>query len=514
MSKYSQKIESFLSHVEPSIKLTKQITDNVCIKNIYDSVLKAQKTPINIKITNQTLLKMIHTRDDYPLSYIFFKCLYEKDLLQRVLSHPPDITDLHTFMDWHRENIEHVNLDIIHRLMDSLIKDQYDKKKDDKKKELVYEFDNIDDTPHDIPLDELEKVTDQKMTEVFNKMFDVDIYEELITVYTLIFKPMGARKILHDAIYNNKFISIDVQYDIESVNLEHIECVINDKHKINMFIPEGKTRPDLKKIATTIMMMEHLAEMYNNNPIGIPLVDLTIIFSDQKKNVYHWTNMLCCDNINSGSTYPGKSIVCWRREEFQKVLIHELFHYYKFDFHSSDPYYQQLDSMIQVPKIIGSDMLNECYTESCTIIILIIYRYLMLNMDSDFKKYLKTELSFIMFQLGKIISIFGGDSFRDLVTEKTIIKQNTSFRSYFLLKLILLCNIDALLDVMNESMIVSNERLLAFGNLINSSWNDFLTDTNNIYIINTFIQQITHAYEKGDDRWIFKTCRMSVNDII
>lgn len=529
MSKYSQKIESFLTDIDPSIKLTKPISENISIKNIYNSVLEAKKTNVDIKIISQKLIKMIHTRDEYPLSYIFFKCLYETELLNRVLSHPPNITDLHTFMDWHRENIEYVNFDAIHNLMDDIIKNQDTKQNKDKKEELLNEFDNIDDTPQNVSDEEIEKSTNNamnKFVEIIDQINELDIYEELKTVYTLMFKTTGVRKILHDSIYNNKFISIDIQYDLESVDLEYVECIINNRHKLNIFVPKGKLHPDLKKVATTIIMMENLAKIYNIEK-ELPVVNLTIIFSDQKKNVYHWTNTLCCDNINSGSTYPGKSIVCWRREEFQKVLIHELFHYYKLDFYQMDPYYQQLNTMIHIPKITGTDMLNESYTESCTTLILIVFRYLMniqtdnpilINQNNEFNdyfiKYLKIEIAFIMFQVAKIITIFGGDSFEDMVTKKIVIKQNTSFRSYFLIKLILLCNTDSLLNTLNESMIMSNERLILFGELINDSWNNFVKNTHNLQIINNFIKQIKKAYEKEDDKWIFKTCRMSVNDTI
>lgn len=481
MSKYSQKIDNLLTDIDPSIKLNINIDllDNSSIKNIYDSAIKAKNSDFNVKKIKQSELRSIHTKDEYPLSYIFFKCLYETNLLDRILSHSPDITDLHTFMNWYRENIDHVDFDLIHKIMDDLITVDNDNNNDNN---------NSNDTT----------------------------YDELKLVYMLMFKPTDVRKILHDSIYNNKFISVDVQYAIESTDLEYFEYVINDKHTLNIFVPKGKTQPDLEKVAIIIDMMENLAKIYPTN--NIPYVNLTIIFSDQKKNVYPWTNVLCCDNINSGSTYPGKYITCWRREEFYKVLIHELFHYYKFDFHNSDPYYQQLNKILKVPKINGSDMINESYTESVTILILIILRYVMQNnnmndMNIYFIKNLKKEIAFIMFQLAKIIVIFGGIRFRDLITNKIVINQCTSFRSYFLLKLILLCNTTTLIHIINESMIISNERLIEFGNIINISWDTFLENEHNIQIIDNFIDYIKDAFEKEDERWIFRTCRMSVHDI-
>jgi len=477
-----------LHDVDPSINLNNNANananDNTSINNIYNSATQAIKTQYDIKIIKEQQLNLIHERDDYPLSYIFFKCLYETELLNRILSHPPDITDLHTFMDWHRENIEYIDFDLIHTIMN----------------ELYHNNNNNNDN-------------------------DNDVYEELKLVYALMFKPTGIRKILHDAIYDNKFISVDVQYDLESVDLQYTEYLIDERHRVHLFVPKDKSIPDLTKIAVTINTMESLAKIYTDRS-DIPPVDLKIIFSDQKKTVYPWTRILCCDNINSGSTYPGVSIVCWRREEFQKVLIHELFHYYKFDFYKTDPFYNQLSNMILIPKINESesdtDMLNECYTEACTIIILILIRYVMLNLNNnstdDLYRYLishlKIEITFIMFQVAKMISIFGGDSFNDYVTGKTIIKQRTSFRSYFMVKLLLLYNIYELLDFINDSMVVSNERLLQLGNLINSSWIKFLKDDHNIRIIDNFISQNKEAFNTDDNRWIFRTCRMCVNDSV
>ena len=79
MSKYSKKIESFLHDVDPSINLNNNANananDNTSINNIYNSATQAIKTQYDIKIIKEQQLNLIHERDDYPLSYIFFKCL-------------------------------------------------------------------------------------------------------------------------------------------------------------------------------------------------------------------------------------------------------------------------------------------------------------------------------------------------------------------------------------------------------------------------------------------------------
>ncbi|VBB18368.1 hypothetical protein YASMINEVIRUS_831 [Yasminevirus sp. GU-2018] len=524
MSKYSQKLESFLSSALTfhnkksgsrqnnllSINADADIISNPVIKNILDCATNAYSSQHNVKVVENGSIKQIHSRDSYPLSYIFFKCLYEVDMLKHVVGYPPDITDLHTFMSWHRENIDHVNFDKLHKLMEELNDDE--------------------------------------------------VYEELKLVYQLMFKTTGVRSQLHDSIYSNRFISVDVQYDLESTDLSYAKYMIDGKHTVLIFAPHGKQMPDIETVAIVIDTMERLAKSAGDNSPAP--VNLTILYSDQKKaipnvselftvndnqkdnngtridedvdtdhmkdelDVRPIVDVLCCDNINSGSTYPGRSIVCWRREELHKVLIHELFHYHKFDFYTSDPFYTKLEDGVNVPRITGSDSINECYTEACAILIMTVLRFVFLNkvqstdvnrikreFNTFFYESLRTELMFIMFQIAKIIVSFGGGSFNDYETGQIVIKQTTSFRSYFVIKLVLLSNLGAMLRLIESSLYVSGERLEEFRDVINSSWESF-TKSDNVDLINSFIDISERAYRDGTDSWVFRTCRMSVNDVL
>jgi hypothetical protein len=485
MTKYSNKIKNYLDNIKPTININpisnNNLINNDIIRNISECTISAINTKGKIVKKESKELKAIHTKDEYPLLYIFFKLLHELDLLDIIEDHTSGIKacytskdgDIHKFMDWHRKYVTQINIDKIHELMDKLHLDRNNTIK-----------------------------------------HNADTYTELQLVYRLIYKTTGTRKILHDALYNNGFVTIDVQYDLETTNLDYVQYAINDKHTVHMFIPRNKSHPDIQTITTIITLIENLSYCYKI--INTPIVNLTVIFSNQKKNVYPWTKVLCCDNINSGSTVPGTTIICWRREEFYKVLIHELIHYYKFDFFSTDRFYSQLVDMLKIPQIEGIDMLNECYTEACTIIILIIFRYYTTYTFDTFTvfflKELKYELRFIMFQIAKIITIFGGTSWDDFASGKIVIKQMTSFRSYFIIKLLLLFNLDVFLTMMSESMLVSNERLLELGDVINDSWTKFINDEYNIKIINRFIIDIHIAFQNKNSEWIYHTCRMSVND--
>jgi hypothetical protein len=478
--KYSKKIESFLAEIEPSIKIDSISHKSTAIRKIYESVIHAIEQTQEIKILEKSVLRSIHDKDQYPLSYIFFKCLGELNLMSVI----PEISDFRTFVDWHRENIDSIDFDKIHDFMENPTK----------------ELDN-----------------------------------ELIDVYRSIYKTSGHRKILHDALYGNNFVSWDIQHDLESSTLHYTKYIINNKHIVHIFVPvlDGirsddtvPDNPDIEIIAMLIDMMENLARI-DKGTDGLA-VNLTVLFSNQKKNVYPRTKVLCCDNINSGSTYPGKTIVCWRREEFYKVLIHELFHYHGFDFYSSNPYYENLKDMLIIPGINGIDMLNEAYTETSTIIILAIVQYVnnmylseksVPELDRGLVKYvkqfLKKEIMFVLFQIAKILVVFGCDDVDMYINNKISIHQNTSFRSYFIIKMLLLSNIKDTIHMMDQGLTIGN-RLIDFGELINKSWTHLVQDEIRLKLINTFIEKVKTTYEldPADVRWIYRTCRMCVNDMI
>jgi hypothetical protein len=346
--------------------------------------------------------------------------------------------------------------------------------------------------------------------------------KRLENIYTVLFKTSGFRQILHESLYDNYFVSLDIQHDMESCDMTYTKYIIDKKHKVHMFTKKSsdKKSPCIKKISTIINFMQILAKTQMDN---VPNIDLVVICSDQKKLISKNTKMLCCDNINSGSTYVGLKIVCWRQEEIYKVLIHELFHFFGFDFFTHDSHYKKLDTMLALPKVVGSDSINESYTETMTILILCIYNSItelissgksltnddIIHMAFDKMKY---EITFILFQMSKIIHIFGGTSFDDYMKEKIVLSQTTSVRSYFIIKLLLLMNIGGLLELIDNPkynhIIIQDERLIDFGRLINLSLEKFMSNRDSIDMCSRFIKLIG---ENKQEKWIYKTCRMCVD---
>jgi len=255
--------------------------------------------------------------------------------------------------------------------------------------------------------------------------------------------------------------------------------------------------------------MEQIAKHYNQST---PPVDLVIIYSNQKKLINKNTKVLCADNINSGSTYPGRTITCWRKEEFYKVLIHELFHFYKFDFHYNQPSYDRLYNNIDIGTVEGVDRINESYTESNAIILHCLYKAILENTNyknviKTFKKCLMTEINFMILQVAKIINLFNGNNIDDLFNNNIVLRQNTNVRSYFIIKFLLLLNFDKFYEFINKNLVVNDNRLMEFGELINNSKQHLLLRQDIVDKINETINKLHHC---SNDRWIHITTRMTV----
>lgn len=458
MNKYLHK---FTSNIEiHDINLNNNTIKNILslfYKQINDSHIKQH----SIKFIETGIIKSTHDKNEYPVMYIYFKNLQKYGILEKIINNCPVFNDFKTFLNWYRLNTIHIQFNLIE----------------------TYISNNND-------------INIQIIQDIHNKCFNSTGYEGL----------------LYSKIYNNRFLSLDIQQDIETTTIIYNKHIINNKHNIHTFLFDKNDIPNYKYIATIIEFMEKIALQYNQ---PTPPVELCIIYTKQKKLINKNTEVLCADNINSGSTYPGIEITCWRKEEFYKVLIHELFHFYKFDFHSSSSSYNKLYKSIDVGTIEGTDSLNECYTECIAIILHSIYNAVLQNTNYDithnyFKEFLNIELNFTLFQVSKIIVLFNGNTINDFFNHTIILKQNTSVRSYFIIKCLLLLNLNVLYSFISKSLIVNDIRLMEFGKLINDSKQQLLERNDIIEKINNFIKNINIT---PYNNWLNTTMRMTIHSL-
>ena len=158
-------------------KYISQISKNHNIKKIFniisDTYKKTYITPGSNINTESYAIKKIHTIDQYPLIYIFLCKLYEKGLLDKLIDEDFSkyYSSFYDFTSWYRRSHHNINTNIIHSIMADYIDNDNNRKND---------------------------------------------MDELIQIYTLLYKMKGNRKYLHDLLYSNQFIPLDVQHSIES----------------------------------------------------------------------------------------------------------------------------------------------------------------------------------------------------------------------------------------------------------------------------------------------------------
>merc|ERR1712070_268791 len=214
--------------------------------------------------------------------------------------------------------------------------------------------------------------------------------DELINLKDVIFTKDKIRKNLHDKLYSNSFVGLETYEEYECSDLIY-EKYEESKLKLEIIKHKNDNKNYLKYILKIISFMRELANKYNcyNGKLNIIFFlgetskKLKINSIDEK--------LISSDNVNSGSCYPESSIIIWRKEEFLKVLIHELIHFHHIDFSSRDNNYSKLKSLLDNNfKLNGMDAVNESYTETVTIVI---HEYILSRLlKIDFNYLLELEI--------------------------------------------------------------------------------------------------------------------------
>jgi hypothetical protein len=315
----------------------------------------------------------------------------------------------------------------------------------------------------------------------------LDLYKTPSKVLEIMENPISERKKLHENIYNNNFVTIDIQHISESSNLHYREIKLG---KSKIYLYESYKKVNLELVIFILSFMENLAKSFNiqYNPI-----ELILFMSPQKKLI---TNniFLGPENINSGSTYSNNKVFIWRIEEIYKVLIHELIHYYGFD-HTI--FVEGLNKNSN-HCIIGEDRQNEAYTESFAIIIhtFILSKYL----KKDFFELFNCEINFSLYQCKKIMQFFNINNIAQLINTKKCsnpINQKTAVFSYFFIKTCFILNLE---DTMNFILKNNHDEFVDFVN-------NNLTDEN-IDLLNSSFNNFKDEFQKKN-KFIFTTLRMT-----
>jgi hypothetical protein len=390
----------------------------------------SSKNGITYKLEEEQYIKNIHNKNDPPLIYILFLLLHKNNLLDDITINKEyfEKHDIISFINWYNENQMDLNMNHI-------------KNKIKKKNNLLEHIDKLIFNPSDVN-----------------------------------------RKPLHDMLYFNPFIPINVQHNAEYNELIYKKYILNNGSIINIYSNKKSHNINIDLIIKIFDIFYKITNKKNK-------IYLTIYLSNIKKKIYeydyqHHHKLLKPININSGSTMKNINISLWRYEEIYKVLIHELIHYFSVDFGFETDGYNKAEEHIQkIININGEDRLFESYTETMANIIhcCLLEKITQINIT----KLLELEISFSLLQIGKILNYYGMESYRDIFNKsKNKINQSTSVLSYFIIKGSLLFKLDEFIDFTKEN-IIFGEKLDDYLDLINNTIYDIRYIEHIDYFINT-----------------------------
>ena len=426
-------------------KETNDIINNSLLINKLRNIISSKNNITYQQSINQQI-RNIHTKEDPPLMYVLFLLLHKNDLLNDISIDKKyfEKYDINKFINWYNENQMDLDLKYI--------------------KNKIKNNNNL-----------LEHIND------------------------LIFNPSDVnRKSLHNMLYFNPFIPINVQHDAEYNELIYKQYILSDESVINIYTNRNSNDINIDLITKIFDIFHKITNKKNK-------IYLTIYLSNIKKKIYeydyqHQHKLLKPININSGSTMKNINISLWRYEEIYKVLIHELIHYFSVDFGFEICGYHKAEEHIQkIINVNGEDRLFESYTETMANIIHCCLLEKITNINIT--KLLELEISFSLLQIGKILNYFNIEKYEDIFNKsKNKINQTTSVLSYFIIKGSLLFKLDEFLEFTKNDIIFGN-KLNDYLDLIN----DTLYNINYIKHIDYFIDYINNC----ENKFIKKTLRMT-----
>ena len=309
--------------------------------------------------------------------------------------------------------------------------------------------------------------------------------------------PVNLQNPFIDNMLINKFVEMNIiDYLLNQLEYKHSYTINYKNLDINLVI-YSKTKMISKKMLNNLIYRILILGLYKSKTTYLK-INIDIFMTPFKKKISKHTKILGTREVNSGFSAHNYKICIFRKEELNKVLVHELIHYLELDLDVVEfPDFYNYFNLAQSNKV----KLNEAYTE---ILAILINSIITSKNITECKKILNIELKFSFYQVGKILNLYefmnAKDFFKPNDNDNEIFKQNTSVFSYFIIKTILLFNIDIFLELYYSGKIHKYN----FKDIVLS-----IIDHDLIGIIDTFINHIkTHPKDKG----LFTTLKMSYNE--
>ena len=182
---------------------------------------------------------------------------------------------------------------------------------------------------------------------------------------------------------------------------------------------------------------------------------IILIFTAFKKKLSKEYKILGPREINSGvCIFNTRKLVIFRKEENEKLLIHELSHLLELDLHKVD--INNISSYVNINPNIEL-RINESVTEILALLIHSIVVSINLSTKKNYRlacTMINYEINFNLIQISKILIHFGFNNCSEFFRsydDKNIFQQTTSVFSYFIVKTLCLYNKNSLHIFLNNN---------------------------------------------------------------
>ena len=300
-----------------------------------------------------------------------------------------------------------------------------------------------------------------QLNDIYSK-YHSDIMNIMYTKNTREMNPL----LFHSKLYDIFFIPVKIIRTIENkYNHRHIYRCSDESNVIQFTVYTSQSNRNeyfskickLGKIGLTIMKSQRITHA---------VIDIYIWMTLHKKKMKNCIKncYLGTDEINSGATIRKitekyGTVFIWRKEELEKVFIHELIHALRLDFYE---YPKKLDKLVTDNYNIKSSLrinIFEAYTETWACILNIIMNCILDNHDNILEKVytcIHFEMHWSIYQIRNILNYFKifhlqNEDFFCLQCSSfntpSLFKQKTNVFSYFILKTYFINHLDTFLDL-------------------------------------------------------------------
>ena len=267
-------------------------------------------------------------------------------------------------------------------------------------------------------------------------------------------------KLVYNKLILSKFISQNLINDIIK-NCKYYCIVSGNNREILLF---GKNKFEIKQyILKTLKALDFFNLFYYDKT----KINLFIFLSDVKKKFPN-DNFYTPYHVNSAYSIAKTEIAMFRKEEYEKVLFHELIHFYQLDIF---PYQSSITS--KLPKFKFKINPNEAYTDFFAIILHILYVHYVTK--KSLKQLIKIELGYINHQVKKILNLSKTKSINKLGSN---FNQSTSVFSYYILKSAMFNDINLLKTINMNDLSCKYSKI--FESFLNKKWNQIIKNHNSL----------------------------------